>query len=116
MFDDWEESYHDECAGIYDTYDTITELEHLERRDLDGIDAITMGMAFALSEEIREANREAQDESDYSEYDVDENTDKENLEQIKRLSLSSRFETRRLRPFEQYVDDICKGRRPLFED
>jgi len=116
MLDDWEEGYHDECFGIYDTYDTITESEHLERGDLDGIDAVTMGMALALSEEIRDANRAAQDESDYSEYDIDENTDEENLEQVKKLSLNSRFETRRLRPFEQYVDDICKGRRPLFED
>jgi hypothetical protein len=50
--------------------------------------------------------------------DIDEDTDRTNWEQVMRMSsLQSRHKGRkRLRPFEQYVDDICKGRRPLFEE
>jgi hypothetical protein len=116
MFDDWESDYHEECNGIYDTYDDVIGHEHFEHDEPDGLDAINMGLAFALAEEIRDAGREDYSEEDYSEYDLDENTDIENWKKAEKMSLSSRHETRRLRPFEQYIDDICKGRRPLFED
>ena len=124
MSEDWEEGFGD-CSDMYDT--SIGS----GYEELDGIDAISMsmdmgmgmGMAFALAEEISKTNQNTWSDADYwdrdikeDDYDIDEDTDRQNLEQVKRLSLSSRFETRKLRPFEQYVDDILKGRRPLFED
>jgi hypothetical protein len=75
-----------------------------------------MGLAFALAEELHEEfDRDI--DLDLG-VDVDEDTDRKNWEQATNLSsLQARHgEKRRLRPFEQYVDDICKGRRPLFED
>lgn len=72
------------------------------------IDPTTMGMAFALADEIKDAES--------GRYSVNEDTDRKNWEQVNRMtSLRSRHETnQRLRPFEQYIDDICRGRRSLF--
>jgi hypothetical protein len=93
----------------------------------NGLSPEDLGLAFAFAEEIRDA--EHQDWEDLSEeidrefsrefdVEVDEDTDRENWDKVMKMtSLHSRHKERsRLRPFEQYVDDICKGRRPLFED
>ena len=58
------------------------------------------------------------DEEKGKQYDVDENTDKENWEEVQKLvALETRHERRgkKLRPFEQYVNDICSGKRSLFD-
>jgi hypothetical protein len=88
----------------------------------DNADA--MGSAFAFGEMMSGEEREQaelnhiEEEILEKEFDVDENTDAENWEKAMRLtSLSSRHSYRKaLRPFEQYVDDICKGRMPLFDN
>lgn len=103
---------------LYDTYDQIIDTNMGERdRDLfDEMGPEEMGLAFALAEELHEEfDRDI--DLDLG-VDVDEDTDKRNWEQAMKLtSLQDRHgEKRRLRPFEQYIDDICKGRRPLFED
>jgi hypothetical protein len=99
----------------YDTFDRITDEPDGPLEDVDPIDplnATTMGMAFALADEIREAEQEGKTSS---KYDLDENTDEENM----RLAMAvnqTHQDYERLRPFEQYIDDICKGRRKLFGD
>ncbi len=103
---------------LYDTYDQIIDT-NMGERDQDLFDRMgpeEMGLAFALAEELHEEfDRDI--DLDLG-VDVDEDTDRKNWEQATKLtSLQARHgERRRLRPFEQYVDDICKGRRPLFED
>lgn len=97
-------------AECYDTCDSITDVPD---RPLDDgehgifpLGADGMGMAFALADEIADANRAAQ-------YDLDEDTDAMNMA----LAMSSdgdEYYYEKLRPFEQYIDDICKGRRKLF--
>jgi hypothetical protein len=103
---------------LYDTYDQIIDTNRGgQGQDLfDSMGPEEIGLAFALAEELHEEfDREINLDL---EVDVDEDTDRENWEQaVKLSSLQSRHGKRkRLRPFEQYVDDICKGRRPLFED
>lgn len=106
---------------IYDTYDNILDDPDLDNDDLDeavddeefkikrGIDDATiMGLALSFAEEISEerTNRRR------SKYDIDSNTDKENMRMASLLDIkcSSRIMT----PFEQHIDDICKGRKRLF--
>jgi hypothetical protein len=103
---------------LYDTYDQIIDTNEWERDQdpLDRMGAEEIGLAFALGDEIRE---EFVQEIDLDErVDIDEDTDRQNFEQVTNLlSLQSRYNKgKNLRPFEQYVDDICKGRRPLFTD
>jgi hypothetical protein len=103
---------------LYDTYDQIIDTNRGDQ-GLDLFDSMgpeEMGLAFALAEDLHEEfDREVNLDRGV---DIDEYTDRENWEQATKLSsLQARHgEKRRLRPFEQYVDDICKGRRPLFED
>lgn len=115
--------YDDVCEGedyLYDTYDQIVDdLEDLddnlndvsEERDFDNSfdmpDSIEMGLALALAEEICESKKQ---------YNVDKDTDRENWNKIMQLVPlhNGRAETH-LRPFEQYIDDICKSRKPLFQ-
>ena len=133
FFDDMREEFGED---EYDDYDSIIDEEDLFDRidnDLDDIyleefpeevversttsndplsNAELAGMAFAFGAEMRDEERKRK-------YDIDEKTDKENWDKAMRLtSLQSRHTTKKkkLRPFEQYVDDICKGKRPLFED
>lgn len=83
----------------------IDPYENLDEDDVTS-DATTMGMAFALASEMNAKK---------GKYDLDEDTDKENWKEA--MSLQSRFqmEEKELRPFEQYIDDICKGRRSMFD-
>jgi hypothetical protein len=102
---------------LYDTYDQIIDTNMGERDQelFDRMGPEEIGLAFALAEELHEEFD--RDIDLYLGVDVDEDTDRRNLEQITKLSsLQARHGKKRLRPFEQYVDDICKGRRPLFED
>jgi len=104
--------------GIYDTYDEIIddidETSGAEERpefidEPDYLDATAMGMAFALADEIAESER--------GQYDLSESTDEENMRLASLMTRAAdNRETGKLRPFEQYIDDICRGRRKLFED
>ncbi len=118
---------------IFDTYDRIIDTngsDDIMNEFEHGLSAEGMGMAFVLAEEMRDEERAYVDQlaeeiadqlstekSERSE-DIDEETDKKNWEKVMKLaSLQSRHRDRsKLRPFEQYIDDICKGRRGLFED
>lgn len=97
---------------FYDTYDRIIEESEFdpaydfERSAPGELDELEFGMAFAIAEGfIRDEEREL----------LDENTDKENWEEAMRLNPVNRGTRVNLRPFEQYIDDICKGKRSLFE-
>lgn len=98
---------------VYDTFDHILDTNDPVDDDDPGpdyeLDHMDMAMAFALSDEIRDAERKN--------YDIDENTDGENWEKAEKLAaLSTRHKRgRKLKPFEQYISDICEGRRPLFK-
>lgn len=98
---------------VYDTYDRIFSEDEVEPPELDphdDLDAIEMGMAFAFAETVIDAERKK--------YDVDENTDQDNWNRVNEvLSLESRHTSKQqLRPFEQYISEICNGRRPLFKN
>jgi len=103
---------------LYDTYDQIIDTNEWEG-DQDPLDKMgpgEIGLAFAIGDELRE---EFGREMDLDEkVDIDEDTDRQNFEQVSNLlSLQSRHDRKKnLRPFEQYVDDILKGRRSLFDD
>jgi hypothetical protein len=107
---------------LYDTYDQIIDTNIGIFDDI--ISPEELGLAFALAEEMSDVeNQNCEIEKEYNQgigrnFDIDEDTDKDNWEKATIISsLQARQgEKRRLRPFEQYVDDICKGRRPLFED
>ena len=90
---------------LYDTYDQI--IDTIES-DID-IDGAELGIALALADEIADSERR---------YNLNKNTDDENWKNAaKYMSLERRFEKKKnLRPFEQFVDDICSGRRPLFDE
>jgi len=104
--------------GVYDTFDDIIDdlgdtpgaQEMPELIDEpDYLDATAMGMAFALADEIADSRK--------GRYDLDESTDAENAQLASLMTrVADNKETGRLRPFEQYIDDICKGRRKLFAD
>lgn len=109
----------DDCREdyVYDTYDRIVDSPDEDYDDLsrqapesmedDYLDATAMGMAFALADEIADECRRR--------YDVDEQTDVENLKMVSLMQMADELETRNLRPFEQYIDEICKGKRALFK-
>ena len=103
---------------IYDSYDEMMNISDSagENADILDLGPDKMGIALALAEEIAEERASRYWETE-DQYDLDENTDKENWERaMKFTSLNNRHKKIKLRPFEQYIDDICKGRRPLFED
>lgn len=105
--DESEEEY------IFDTYDRIVDENELSINKDDGFDLRPedIGLAFAFAEAVMDEEKSRQ-------YDVDENTDTENWEKVQKLvALETRHKTTntRLRPFEQYVDEICKGKRSLFD-
>ncbi len=128
-----DEEYRDgEEEYIFDTYDRIIDDVELDPEMYDpdsefnpeiqpddefglgmeetdeGLDATTMGMALALADAINETEGKR--------WDVDEDTDRENWEQIQALATRhNSTDNKPLRPFEQYIDDICKGRRSLFD-
>ena len=117
--DYYDDDYPDEGEEyVFDTYDQIIEDFPDDQSECDpdddygygGIEiaAIESGLAFALAEEIKEAE---------SGVEVDKNTDRENWDKVsKLLALETRHkEKTRLRPFEKYISDICAGKRPLFE-
>ena len=119
------EGIDDCCNGIegedylYDTYDQIIDTNRGDQ-DLDLFERMgpeEVGLAFALAEELHDEDFDPELDLN-TEVDIDEDTDRENWEKASKISsLQARHgERRKLRPFEQYVDDICKGRRPLFED
>ena len=115
---------------FYDTYDRIIDTNRGDQ-DMDAFGELgpgSMGFAFALAESLSEdiKNSELNDDDENShylkdefncEFNVDENTDSENWEKVMKISsLQSRHnENSRIRPFEQYINDICRGRRPLFD-
>ncbi len=114
---------------FYDTYDRIIDTNRGDQ-DMDAFGELgpgSMGFAFAVAESLAEDlhNSELNDDDDCNylkdefscEFNVDENTDSENWEKVRKISsLQSRHnESSRIRPFEQYINDICRGRRPLFD-
>ena len=102
---------------VYDTYDSILDnLDPDPELDTDMRNASAfpsdkeLGLAFALAEEISELEKRT--------FDVDEMTDVQNMEKInKYTSLQNRQHKRakKLRPFERYIEDICCGRRSIFD-
>lgn len=106
---DWYEHEEEEC--IFDTFDQVVDNLEFdpEMQEPDGeLDATSMGMALALAEAINDANDKK--------WDMDDNTDRENLEKVQ--ALSSRYASvngKPLRPFEEYINDICTGQRSIFD-
>jgi len=82
---------------FFDTCDDImcTDMD-------DGLQEEDVASVLAMTEEINKMN-----------FDVDEGTDDSNMQIVSMYS--NRPKTKPLRPFEQYIDDICSGRRSLFE-
>jgi len=107
---------------VYDTYDDILDEQdiNLEEPEVEAgasminenADAISeatiMGLALSFAAEIAEEERIVVKER----YDVNERTDAENMEMVSLLNRGGR--RRALTPFEQHVDDVCKGRKKLF--
>lgn len=70
--------------------------------------ATLMGVALALADEVTSEGKMA----------VDENTDRENWAKAMRMQSirdGAAYSNKKLRRFEQYVDNICKGKQSLFE-
>jgi hypothetical protein len=127
--DDYSDNYNDDFLddtlsefdedNLFD--DVIDNIEQIEKDPIEsksGISSTTLGIALALADEIRDEERERRSKGVKPKkrlHDVDENTDKENMEKFMSLSTRTKYK-KRLRPFEQYIDDICKGKRPLFPD
>jgi hypothetical protein len=77
--------------------------------DYDPLNATAMGMAFALADEIADAER--------GRYDLDEGTDAQNARLASLMVRASDYrEQSNLRPFEQKVADICSGRIKFLSD
>lgn len=108
--DDFDELIDEAEEYVYDTYDTIFDtndeldtgvMEELREEFQDDLDrdlnAMHMGMAFALGSEIADARSKN--------YEVDETTDRKNMEAVTKIvSLKSRHTPKRtLRPFEKYA-------------
>lgn len=99
------EDFDDLCEEEVARDDIVEEVRN------EFLNATSAGMAFAFAEEIASSKSK-------SKYDLNEDTDAENwLEASRYIKASSknRRQKGKLRPFEQMVDDICKGRRSLFE-
>lgn len=108
---DWPAGGPDDQDDFYDTFDRIIDETELNADIPDpvgdsGLDPDQWGMAFALADEMAEEAR--------NDYDLDEDTDERNMQEAMRLD-RLQTQSRNLRPFEQIVDDICKGRRSLFD-
>jgi hypothetical protein len=96
---------------VYDTYDQIiddldetsgAEMQPDYLDDYDPLNAAAMGMAFALADEIAEAEK--------GRYDLDAETDETNMRMASLMTrAASNHEPARLRPFEQYVQDFCRN-------
>jgi hypothetical protein len=87
---------------------SMDDLEHELEEDLGGLDAADIGLAMSFADHL--ASRD---------YEVDENTDRENWEAVKKLvSLQSRHQQpkKKLRRFESYVQEILDGKRSIFDD
>lgn len=120
FYDDWESEeegedlYHEDTETEEDIFDTIAKGIGADGAD-DTADTAdfgpdTIGLALAVADGlVRDSERRK--------YDLDENTDKENMAKAMEYC-SPRYRTRsskKLRPFEQYVRDICEGRKSLFD-
>lgn len=110
---DFHEDFHDIDTeqGVFDTYDQIINEDDLIAEQTDqqedvGLSSEQLGLAFALAEEL---SKDTVDDRD-----IDENTDEENFRRAMLQNPPAGNETE-LRPFEQIIDDICKGRRSLFD-
>jgi len=118
----WEEDYGgnsrtaeesmSENPGVFDTYDRIIDETELDNEEFDlegdsGMSSEHWGMTFALADELADEKS--------SKYSLDENTDTENLKQAMRQNPPNTNGDKELRPFEQIINDICKGQRSLFD-
>ena len=117
-YDD-DEGYSRPESDEYNSDDIMAEIEQeiRESEQNDGISATEIGLVGSFVAHVADKNQ----------YDLDENTDKENEEAVKKLiSLKEKEEKRtrsklrpyngKLRPFERYVQDILDGKRSLFDD
>jgi hypothetical protein len=96
----------------FDTYDRIVDEDELTDDKDDDFDLRPehLGLAFAFAETVVDGEKSKQ-------YEVDEDTDRENWDAVQRLvALDTRHRSRKeLRPFDQLVDDICKGKRSFLD-
>lgn len=113
--DDDGEDYMDDVGPIHDEFEDTEEepedIEELVEREIDGLRAEEMGMAFAFADIMSGRDEEKR-------YDLNERTDEENWNEAIRLeSLRSgnKDKKKKLRPFERMIDDILDGRRGLFD-
>ena len=77
--------------------------------DSEGEDRLSYehwGMAFALGDELSKDKRK---------YDLDEETDAKNYCEAMRLDSQQVIERKPMSKFDRIIDDICKGRRSLFD-
>ena len=103
-FEDMEDEFGDN--NLFDDYDDIEEEieeESKSEEDIGDLGPDELAIALAFGESIKDDN---------GKYDMDENTDKENMREA--LKYSKYSNKTNLRPFERYVKDICDGKRPLF--
>jgi hypothetical protein len=101
--DDGEEEY------IFDTFDRVIDESELDAPDPEGDSGMSSehwGMAFALADEIADERKEG-------DYDLDERTDGDNFHQA--MKQNPPTGDKELPKFEQIVQDICQGRRSLFD-
>lgn len=121
--DSYDDSDKDELDSddLYNDDRLVEEIIREEKSEKSGISATTLGLALSFADEVRDEERERlsyqrSGKKKVKLHEVDENTDKENMRKAQKyMSLTSREErASNLRPFEQYIDDICKGKRPLF--
>lgn len=106
MYDDgYDDGFEDGEEYVFDTYDQIVDENAFDDIDPDrdennydlDIDGTEMGLMGALAEEMAAEGN----------YDLDENTDRENMERARRVSNATQTRSN-LRPFEQYVHDFIQ--------
>ena len=118
FYDDWESEegdedlYHEDTETEEDLFDTIAkDIGADDADDTADFGPDTIGLAMAVADGlVRDSERK--------EYDLDENTDRENMAKAMEYC-SPRYRPRsnkKLRPFEQYVRDICEGKKSLFSE
>jgi len=110
--DGFSEDYSDDEAEeyVFDTFDRVIDEDELDDPDPEGDSGMSSqhwGMAFALADEMADERKEG-------DYDLDERTDDDNMRQAMRQNPPS-GEDKELPKFEQIVQDICQGRRSLFD-
>ena len=110
---DYDPDFYEE-EHVFDTFDDISDepdrpLEDFEN-PIAALDATAMGMAFAFGAEMADSRKAVENLKDY---ELTEETDEENMRLAMAMNQTD-TEYERMRPFEQYIDDICKGRRKLF--